>query len=50
MADLDRDGDLDVIGSVFWYENRVIGDANDDGQFDTSDLVAGAACVFHTEA
>ncbi len=44
-ADLDGDGDLDVIPTsparVAWYENLLPhpGDANRDGRFDTSDLV-----------
>jgi hypothetical protein len=44
-ADMDGDGDLDVLsvrwsdGKVVWYENRLVGDANDDGIFDSSDLV-----------
>ena len=43
--DLDRDGDADVLsvaagdGKVTWHENRPLGDANGDGDFDTSDLV-----------
>jgi hypothetical protein len=44
-ADLDGDGDIDVLsasfqdGRIAWYENRLIGDANDDGVFNSSDLV-----------
>lgn len=42
-ADLNGDGDLDVISvtnnALVWYENRVIGDSNDDGVFTTADLV-----------
>jgi hypothetical protein len=47
-ADLDRDGDLDVLSfsdannDVFWYENlgtRPVGDANRDGEFDQRDIV-----------
>ena len=48
-ADLDRDGDLDLLspGRVAWLENqeaftnpRCAGDANLDGQFDQLDIVA----------
>ncbi|MEZ6120063.1 MAG: FG-GAP-like repeat-containing protein [Pirellulaceae bacterium] len=44
-ADLDNDGDMDIVsassrnGQVTWFENRVVGDANDDGRFDSSDLI-----------
>ncbi len=54
-ADIDGDGDIDILVNVFsneregrivWYENRsivrserIIGDANNDGRFDSSDLV-----------
>lgn len=48
--DLDVDGDLDFLtfgsfngltGSrITWYENRPIADSNDDGVFDSSDLIA----------
>ena len=42
-ADLDSDGDLDVIAAagskVAWYENRLVGDANDEGAFNSSDMV-----------
>ena len=44
-ADFDGDGDLDVVsasfgnGAIVWYENRTVGDANGDGNFDSSDLV-----------
>ena len=45
VADVDGDGDPDIVasedgGNVMWFENRVIGDSNDDGVFSTSDLVA----------
>jgi hypothetical protein len=44
-ADLDGDGDMDVLSAsadddkIAWYENRLVGDANDDGVFNSSDLV-----------
>ena len=44
-ADVDGDGDLDVLSAsrydhrIVWYENRSIGDSNNDGEFDSSDLV-----------
>lgn len=42
-ADIDRDGDIDLARahtpSQFWYDNRPIGDSNNDGVFDSSDLV-----------
>ncbi len=44
-VDLDADGDLDVLAAAFslgkiaWYENRVIGDSNDDGLFNSADFV-----------
>ncbi|MCA9213001.1 MAG: hypothetical protein KDB27_08050, partial [Planctomycetales bacterium] len=44
-ADLDQDGDLDFVAELLqsnelWYfENRPIGDANNDGVFNSSDLV-----------
>ena len=45
IFDIDEDGDADILaasdheGIIAWHENRVIGDSNDDGMFDTSDLV-----------
>ncbi len=42
-GDLDGDGDDDflIVGfETVWYEYRLIGDSNDDGLFDSSDLVA----------
>ena len=44
-ADLDGDGDLDVLsassrdGKVAWHEQRLVGDVNDDGAFNSADLV-----------
>lgn len=45
IADFDNDGKLDVAsasshdGSIAWHERRLVGDVNDDGKFDSSDLV-----------
>ena len=43
-ADVDGDGDLDVLSAsgalIAWYENRQVGDSNEDGVFNSSDLVA----------
>ena len=43
-TDLDEDGRLDIIAvspdKIVWYENRLIGDSNDDEIFDFEDLVA----------
>jgi hypothetical protein len=45
IVDLDRDGDSDILaasdheGIISWHENRLIGDSNDDGLFNTADLV-----------
>ncbi|MCA9212898.1 MAG: hypothetical protein KDB27_07535, partial [Planctomycetales bacterium] len=43
-ADIDADGDIDRVWyhwerGVFAYENRLVGDSNDDGQFDSQDLL-----------
>lgn len=44
VADIDGDMDLDVVvarrNEIVGYENRIVGDANDDGVFDSADLVA----------
>ena len=43
-GDVDGDGDLDVLsisssdGRIAWYEQRLMGDVNDDGVFDSADL------------
>ncbi len=45
-ADLNGDGRMEIISAssgdarLLWYERRIVGDANDDGLFDSSDLVA----------
>ena len=42
-ADLDGDGDLDLLwanGNAAWFENRVLGDSNNDGMFSAEDLIA----------
>jgi hypothetical protein len=45
VVDIDGDGNMDVVGAVYasgaiaWYEQRLVGDANDDGVFNSSDLV-----------
>ncbi|MCA9200226.1 MAG: VCBS repeat-containing protein, partial [Planctomycetales bacterium] len=54
--DYDLDGDIDFVGDGTWLENRRVGDANNDGVFDSADLVAvlskntfetGAAATFN---
>ena len=43
-GDVDSDGDLDLLsisssdGRIAWYEQRLMGDVNDDGVFDSADL------------
>ena len=45
LTDVDADGDVDVLatrhddGRIYWLEQRVTGDANNDGVFDSSDFV-----------
>lgn len=44
LNDVDRDGDLDLIastyrGSLIWYENRLVGDADDDGEVSFRDFL-----------
>ncbi|MCA9198718.1 MAG: VCBS repeat-containing protein [Planctomycetales bacterium] len=46
LQDLDADGDLDIfavsnslVSSLRWFQNRPVGDSNNDGVFDTSDLI-----------
>ena len=45
VGDIDGDMDMDVLsasghqGKIAWYENRLVGDSNDDGVFDSSDFV-----------
>ena len=45
LADIDGDGDLDAVSTsqsaaFAWHENRIAGDTNGDGKFDSSDLVS----------
>lgn len=39
FGDIDQDGDIDALTGKSWHAQRRIGDVNDDGQFDSSDLV-----------
>ncbi len=48
LMDVGGDGDMDVLSGsarlwspirLAWHENRIVGDTNDDGVFDSSDLV-----------
>lgn len=40
VSDFDGDGDQDLLSNgSYWHENRPLGDVNDDGRFDSSDLV-----------
>ncbi len=54
MADLDRDGDLDVVSPglnhTAWYENRLAGDADDDGEVAFADFVTLAENFGRTDA
>jgi hypothetical protein len=40
-ADMDNDGDIDLLpdSGLFWFDNRPTGDSNNDGVFNSSDLV-----------
>lgn len=45
LFDLDGDADLDIVSgyhikSLIWFEQRLIGDVDNDGRFDSRDLVA----------
>ena len=46
-ADVDGDGDIDVLSAaddgIAWYENRLIGDTNDDGVVDFADFLGLSA-------
>jgi hypothetical protein len=53
-GDIDHYGDLDVfallggLDRLAWYENRLLGDSNDDGVFNSEDLVhVRAAGKYH---
>ena len=42
--DLDNDGDIDLVGAaddgkIVWYENRILGDADDDGEVAFADFL-----------
>ncbi|MCA9166278.1 MAG: VCBS repeat-containing protein [Planctomycetales bacterium] len=43
LVDLDGDKDLDIVSmnaaQIVWYEQRLLGDVNNDGVFDSTDLV-----------
>ena len=45
VSDMDNDGDNDIVTAssgfdrIAWFESRTIGDSNDDGVFNSSDLV-----------
>ncbi|MCA9197075.1 MAG: VCBS repeat-containing protein [Planctomycetales bacterium] len=39
IVDVDHDNDLDFVYAIGWFENRSIGDVNNDGVFNSTDLV-----------
>ncbi len=54
-VDVDGDGNVDVLsaseaGGITWYQNRLAGDANDNGEVDFGDFLKLAANFGSTEA